>query len=51
MKNQIFMWKVKKTLIMKIVGLGKMHISIKNAVNIRKFAIELAQTMITWVES
>jgi hypothetical protein len=32
---------------MKVVGIGKTHISTKNRVKIRKFAIELAQTMIT----
>jgi cytochrome b subunit of formate dehydrogenase len=40
-----------KTLVMKVVGIGKTHISTKNGVKIRKFAIELAQTMITCVEN
>jgi hypothetical protein len=35
---------------MKVVGLGKMHIYTKNGVNIRKFSIELAETMVIWVE-
>jgi hypothetical protein len=33
-----------KTLVRKVVGNGKMHITAKNGVNIRKFTIELAQT-------
>jgi hypothetical protein len=33
-----------KTLVTKVVGSGKMHITAKNGVKIRKFAIELAQT-------
>jgi hypothetical protein len=41
----------KKTLVMKVVVHGKMHISTKNGVKIRKFAMELTQTMVTWVES
>jgi hypothetical protein len=41
----------KKNLVTKIVGHGKMHISAKNGVNIQKFAMELAQTMVNWVES
>jgi hypothetical protein len=31
-----------KNLVMKVVGLGKMHISAKNGINIQKFAMELA---------
>jgi hypothetical protein len=41
----------KKTLLTKVVGHGKMHISAKNGVNIQKFAMELAQTMVNWVKS
>jgi hypothetical protein len=41
----------KKTLVMKVVGHEKMHISTKNGVKIQKFAMELTQTMVTWVES
>jgi hypothetical protein len=33
-----------KTLVAKVVGSGKMHITAKIGVKIRKFAIELAQT-------
>jgi hypothetical protein len=40
-----------KTLVIKVVALGKMHISTKNGVKSRKFAMELAQTMVTRVES
>jgi hypothetical protein len=40
-----------KTLVTKVVGLGKIHISTKNGVKIQKFSIELAQTMVNWVES
>jgi hypothetical protein len=36
---------------MKVVGLGKMHILAKNGVNIRIFAMELAQIMVRWIES
>jgi hypothetical protein len=38
----------KKTLVMEVVGLGKMQISTKKGVKIRKFAMKLAQTMVTW---
>jgi hypothetical protein len=40
-----------KTLVIKVVGLGKMHISTKNRVKTQKSAMELAQIMVTWVES
>jgi hypothetical protein len=40
-----------KTLVTKVVGHGKMHIYAKNGVKIRKFTMELAQTMVNWVES
>jgi hypothetical protein len=33
-----------KTLVTKVVGNGKMHITDKTRVKIQKFAIELAQT-------
>jgi hypothetical protein len=36
---------------MKVVGLGKMHMSAKNRVMIQKFAMEVSTTMVTWVES
>jgi hypothetical protein len=41
----------KKTLVTKAVANGKMHITAKNGVKIRKFAIELAQTKLNWIES
>jgi hypothetical protein len=40
-----------KSLVTKVVGLGKMHNPAKNGVKIQKFAMELAQTMVNWVES
>jgi hypothetical protein len=40
-----------KTLVMKVVGNGNMHITTKNGVKIQIFAIELAQTKLNWVES
>jgi hypothetical protein len=40
-----------KTLVMKVVGNGNMHITAKNGVKIQIFAIELAQTKLNWVES
>jgi hypothetical protein len=33
---------------MEVVGLGQMHISTKNGVKIQKFAMKLAETMVTW---
>jgi hypothetical protein len=42
MENAFFMCQVKKTLVMKVVGLVKMHISTKNGVKIQKFDMELA---------
>jgi hypothetical protein len=36
---------------MKVVGHGKMHISTKNGIKIQKSGIELAQTIVTWLES
>jgi hypothetical protein len=41
----------KKTLVTKVVGNGKMHITAKNGVKIQNFAIELAQTKLNWEES
>jgi hypothetical protein len=38
-----------KSLVTKVVGLGKMHISAKNGVKIQKFAIEVSKIMVTWV--
>jgi hypothetical protein len=41
----------KKSLVMKVVGLGKMHMSAKNGFKIQNFAMEVSKTMVTWVES
>jgi hypothetical protein len=41
----------KKTLVTKVVGNGKMHITAKNGVKIQNFAIELVQTKLNWEES
>jgi hypothetical protein len=38
----------KKTLVAKVVGNAKMHISTKNGTMVPLFALELAQTMVTW---
>jgi hypothetical protein len=40
-----------KYLVTKVVGLGKIHNSAKNWVDIQKFAMRVAKTMVTWVES
>jgi hypothetical protein len=40
-----------KTLVTKVVGHEKMHIYAKNGVKIRKFAMEVAQSKVNWVES
>jgi hypothetical protein len=48
MGNAFFMWKLKKTLVAKVVGNAKMHISTKNGTMVPQFAMELAQTMVTW---
>jgi hypothetical protein len=40
-----------KSLVTKVVGLGNMHNPAKNGVKIQKFTMELAQTMVNWVES
>jgi hypothetical protein len=37
-----------KTLVAKVVGIAKMHISTKNGTMVPQFAVELAQTMVTW---
>jgi hypothetical protein len=42
---------LKKTLVIKVVGNGKMHITAKNGVKIQNFAIELAQTKLNCEES
>jgi hypothetical protein len=41
----------KKTLVAKVVGIGKMHIHTKNGVTIQKLGMKLAQTMVKRVES
>jgi hypothetical protein len=43
-----FYLETKKTLVAKVVGNTKMHISTKNGTMIPQFAVELAQTMVTW---
>jgi hypothetical protein len=35
-----------KTLVAKVIGNAKMHISTKNRIMVPKFAVELAQTMV-----
>jgi hypothetical protein len=37
-----------KTLVAKVVGNAKMHISTKNGTMVPKFDVELAQTMVIW---
>ena len=49
--KSIFCAEKQKTLVGKVVGHEKMHISAKNGVMIRKFAMVLAVTKLTWVES
>jgi hypothetical protein len=44
----IFYVKTGKTLVAKVVGNAKMHISTKNWTMVPKFAMELAQTMVIW---
>jgi hypothetical protein len=44
----IFYVVTKKTLVAKVVGNAKMHISTKNGTMVPKFDVELAQTMVTW---
>jgi hypothetical protein len=42
----IFNVETGKTLVAKVVGNAKMHISTKNGTMVPKFALELAQTMV-----
>jgi hypothetical protein len=42
-----FYVETKKTLVAKVVGNVKIHISTKNGTMVPKFAVELAQTMVT----
>jgi hypothetical protein len=44
----IFYVETKKTLVAKVVGNAKMHISTKNGTMVPQFAVELAQTMVIW---
>jgi hypothetical protein len=44
----IFYVETEKTLVAKAVGNAKMHISTKNGTMVPQFAVELAQTMVTW---
>jgi hypothetical protein len=46
-----FLCGISKTLVTKVVGLVNMHIATKNGPMIQNFAMELAQTMVTWLES
>jgi hypothetical protein len=46
----IFYVETEKTLVAKVVGNAKMHISTKNGTMVPKFAVELAQNMVTWQE-
>jgi hypothetical protein len=50
MENPFFSMATQKTLVTKVGGNGKMHITAANGVKIQKFAIELAQTKHNWVE-
>jgi hypothetical protein len=43
----IFYVETEKTLVAKVVGNAKMHISTKNGTMVLQFAVELAQTMVT----
>jgi hypothetical protein len=43
----IFNVETEKTLVAKVVGNAKMHISTKNETMVPQFAVELAQTMVT----
>jgi hypothetical protein len=42
----IFNVETEKTLVVKVVGNAKMHISTKNGTMVPQFAVELAQTMV-----
>jgi hypothetical protein len=43
----IFYVETEKTLVAKVVGNAKMHISTKNGTMVPQFVVELAQTMVT----
>jgi hypothetical protein len=44
----IFYVETKKTQVAKVVGNANIHISTKNGTMVPQFAVELAQTMLTW---
>jgi hypothetical protein len=44
----IFYMETKKTLVAKVVGNAKMHISTKNGTMVPQFVVELAQSMVIW---
>jgi hypothetical protein len=44
----IFYVETEKTLVAKVVGNEKMHISMKNGTMVPQFVVELAQTMVIW---
>jgi hypothetical protein len=44
-----FYVEIEKTLVTKVVGHAKMHISTKYGTIVPLFAMELAQTMLTWL--
>jgi hypothetical protein len=44
----IFYVETEKTLVAKVVGNAKMHISSKNGTMFPQYAVELAQTMVNW---
>jgi hypothetical protein len=46
-----FYVEIQKMLVATVVGLVKMHISTRNGTMIPNFAMELAQTMVTWLKS
>jgi hypothetical protein len=48
MGNAFFYVETEKTLVAKVVGHAKIHISTKNGTMVPQFALELAQTMVTW---
>jgi hypothetical protein len=48
MENAFFYVETENTLVTKVVGNAKMHISTKNGTMVTQFAMELAQTMVTW---
>jgi hypothetical protein len=48
MENAFFYVETENTLVTKVVGNAKMHISTKNGTMVPQFAMELAQTMVTW---